>query len=203
MTISSALSGYAAADSVVGTKLERYFPDEDLRRKLFERENQLVEGDLRHRDGADVPVELIQRPSISPEGRIMPSPFAIFARASRRNRTSDFSPIMTRSRGCPIAASFNKKLDQEIAAALDPDGGSPCSASTSTGSRKSTTCSATPRATRCCRRSPSASPACSDDKQMMARLSGDEFADHPARTFQSSRGRPGRRGHSGSLASAD
>ncbi len=53
---------------------------------------------------------------------------------------------------------------------------SPCSASTSTASRKSTICSATPPATRCCRPWPRASARCSSEGQMMARLGGDEFA---------------------------
>src|SRR5262249_920304 len=44
-------SGYSTADSVVGTRLERYLPDEDLRLKLFDRENQLVEGILLNCDG--------------------------------------------------------------------------------------------------------------------------------------------------------
>ena len=46
---------------MVGTKLERFIPDEDLRLKLFDRENQLVEGVLHHRD---LPIGLRSRKAL-------------------------------------------------------------------------------------------------------------------------------------------
>ena len=53
--------------------------------------------------------------------------------------------------GFPTGRSFNNRIDQEIEAAPRPAAGSsPCSASTSTGSRRSMTCSVTRPATRCC-----------------------------------------------------
>ena len=53
---------------------------------------------------------------------------------------------------------------------------SPCSSSTSTTSRRSTTASATPRATGCWSPRPSGSAACARAADTVARLGGDEFA---------------------------
>ena len=53
----------------------------------------------------------------------------------------------------PNRAAFNEKLAATLAAAAQATRPSRCSASTSTGSRRSTTCSVTRPATRCCARS--------------------------------------------------
>ena len=113
------VSGYAAADSVLGTKLERYFPDDDLRRKLFERENTLVEGVLRNCDGADVPVELIQR--VVDVGGKPHHAVAIRDLRARKEaeRSIQFLAHHDPLTGLPNRASFHKKLDHEVAAALD------------------------------------------------------------------------------------
>jgi diguanylate cyclase (GGDEF)-like protein/PAS domain S-box-containing protein len=113
------VSGYAAADSVLGTKLERYFPDDDLRRKLFERENTLVEGVLRNCDGTDVPVELIQR--VVDVGGKPHHAVAIRDLRARKEaeRSIQFLAHHDPLTGLPNRASFHKKLDHEVAAALD------------------------------------------------------------------------------------
>ena len=113
------VSGYAAAGSVVGTKLERYFPDDDLRRKLFERENTLVEGVLRNCDGADVPVELIQR--VVDVGGKPHHALAIRDLRARKEaeRSIQFLAHHDPLTGLPNRASFHKRLDHEVAAALD------------------------------------------------------------------------------------
>jgi diguanylate cyclase (GGDEF)-like protein/PAS domain S-box-containing protein len=114
-----ALSGYGAADSLLGTKLERYFPDEDLLLKLFERENTLVEGILRHVDGADVPVELIQR-VVDVGGK---PHHAVAIRDLRARKEAERSILFLAHHdtltGLPNRSSFSKKLDREIEVALE------------------------------------------------------------------------------------
>ena len=56
----AALAGTKADDSV-GMSLEKYFPDEATRLKLFGRPNQPIEAELRQMDGTAVPVEIILR----------------------------------------------------------------------------------------------------------------------------------------------
>ena len=113
------VSGYAAADNLLGTKLERYFPDDALRRKLFERENTLVEGVLRNCDGADVPVELIQR--VVDVGGKPHHAVAIRDLRARKEaeRSIQFLAHHDPLTGLPNRASFHKKLDHEVAAALE------------------------------------------------------------------------------------
>ncbi len=112
------LSGYTSTDAVVGTKLEQYFPDADLRLKLFDRENQLVEGILHHRDGAEVPVELIQR-IVDLGGR---PHRAVAVRDLRARKQAEENILFLAHHdaltGLPNRSSFNKKLDQEVAVAL-------------------------------------------------------------------------------------
>ena len=113
-----AFSGYSAADSVLGTKLDRYFPDENLRLKLFESENTLVEGVLRHRDTAEVPVELIQR-VVDVGGK---PHRAVAVRDLRARKEAERNILFLAHHdaltGLPNRASFNKKLAHEIGAAL-------------------------------------------------------------------------------------
>jgi len=112
-----AISGYSTAESVLGSKLERFFPDEDLRRKLFERENTLVEGILRHGDGAEIPVELIQR--VVDVGGKPHRAVAIRDLRARKEaeRNIFFLAHHDPLTGLPNRSSFNKKLDHEIEAA--------------------------------------------------------------------------------------
>ena len=60
--------------------------------------------------------------SISPAKSIAPSRCAIFGRATARSSTSAFSPITTRSTGLPNRSSFNKRLDREIELAMSSAG---------------------------------------------------------------------------------
>ena len=114
----AAISGYSAADSGPGTKLEQYFPDEDLRLKLFDRENALVEGVLHHRGGAEIPVELIQR-VLDVGGK---PHRAVAIRDLRARKEAERSILFLAHHdtltGLPNRSSFNKKLDHEIDAAL-------------------------------------------------------------------------------------
>src|SRR4029079_8581713 len=112
-------SGHYAADSVVGARLEQYFPDDDLRLKLFERENELIEGILRCRDGVDVPVELIQR--VVDVGGKRHRAIAVRDLRARKEaeRNIHFLAHHDPLTGLPNRASFHKKLDHEVAAALN------------------------------------------------------------------------------------
>jgi len=109
-----AFSGYTAGDNVVGTKLERYLPDEELRFKLFDRENQLVEGLLRHSDDTEIPVEVIQR-TIDLGGK---PHRAVAVRDLRARKEAEKNILFLAHHdaltGLPNRSSFNKKLDQEM-----------------------------------------------------------------------------------------
>ena len=111
-------SGYSAPGSLPGTKLEQYFPDEDLRLKLFERENTLVEGVLRNCDGAG-----FGRAHTAHRGVGGKPHHAVAIRDLRARKEAERSiqflahhdPLT----GLPNRASFHKKLDHEVAAALN------------------------------------------------------------------------------------
>jgi diguanylate cyclase len=109
------LCGYA---SVENAQLEQFFPDEDLRLKLFEIDNTLVEGVLRRRDDIEVPVELIQR-VVDVAGK---PHRAVAVRDLRARKEAERNILFLAHHdgltGLPNRASFNKKLDHEIAAAL-------------------------------------------------------------------------------------
>jgi diguanylate cyclase len=114
----AALSGYASAEAVVGTDLEKYLPDPDLRLKLFDRENQLVEGILHSCSGAEVPVELIQR-TVDLGGK---PHRAVAVRDLRARKEAEKNILFLAHHdaltGLPNRSSFNKKLDQEVETAL-------------------------------------------------------------------------------------
>ena len=102
-----------SADSDAGTKLERYLPDADVRLKLLERENQLVETILLHSDGSEITVELIQR-IVDLAGK----PHRAIAIRDLRARKEAEENILFLAHhdaltGLPNRSSFNKKLDQE------------------------------------------------------------------------------------------
>jgi diguanylate cyclase (GGDEF)-like protein/PAS domain S-box-containing protein len=113
-----ALSGYTSVESVPNARLEQFFPDEDLRFKLFEVENTLVESVLRQLDGTEIPVELIQR-----EVDVAGKPHRAVAVRDLRGRKEAERNIRYLAHhdgltGLLNRASFNKKLDHEIDAAL-------------------------------------------------------------------------------------
>jgi diguanylate cyclase len=107
------------AERMTGAKLEQYFPDEGTRLKLFERPNQSVEGDLLHADGSRTPVELILRPvdyGGKPHHAIAVRDLQARKQAEQHIRFLAHHDSLT---GIPNRSTFNKKLDQEIEAALD------------------------------------------------------------------------------------
>ena len=109
----------SSAESVVGAKLEQFFPDEGTRLKLFERPNQPLEGDLLHADGARTPVELILR-TVDYGGR---PHYAIAVRDLQARKQAEqhirFLAHHDSLTGIPNRSTFNKKLGQEIELALE------------------------------------------------------------------------------------
>jgi diguanylate cyclase (GGDEF)-like protein len=170
------LSDYPSLASILNAPLEQFFPDEDLRLKLFETDNTLVEGGLRHRDGSEVPVELIQR-VVDVAGKPHRAVAVRDLRARKEaERNIHFLAHYDGLTGLPNRASFNKKLDQEIAAAmqsgrrlavlfLDLDRFKEVNDLFGHAAGDRTLQVAAARAT-----------GVLDDKQVLARLSGDEFA---------------------------
>jgi diguanylate cyclase (GGDEF)-like protein/PAS domain S-box-containing protein len=107
------------ADCMTRTKLEQCFPDEGTRLKLFERPNQPVEGDLLHADGSRTPVELILRPvdyGGKPHHAIAVRDLQARKQAEQHIRFLAHHDALT---GIPNRSTFNKRLDQEVEAALD------------------------------------------------------------------------------------
>ncbi|MGH6839769.1 MAG: putative bifunctional diguanylate cyclase/phosphodiesterase, partial [Methylocella sp.] len=107
-----------AADSVVGANLEQYFADADVLLTFFDQPNQFIEGTLVRGDGSKIPVELVQR-SIDFGGK----PHRAVAVRDLRSRKEAEKQIRFLAHydaltGLPNRVSFNKKLDQEIEAAL-------------------------------------------------------------------------------------
>ena len=113
----AALTG-CSADSLVGAKLEQYFADADISLTFFDHPNQPIEGTLVHFDGSKIPVELIQR-SIDFGGK---PHRAVAVRDLRARKEAEkhirFLAHYDALTGLPNRVSFNKKLDQEIEAAL-------------------------------------------------------------------------------------
>jgi diguanylate cyclase (GGDEF)-like protein/PAS domain S-box-containing protein len=164
------------AESLVSAKLEQFFPDEGTRLKLFERPNRPVEGDLLHADGARTPVELILR-TVDYGGR---PHYAIAVRDLQARKQAEqhirFLAHHDSLTGIPNRSTFNKRLDQEIESALE------------TGRRLAVLCldldrfkevndlfghaagDATLQAVA------KRIAGTLDESQMLARLSGDEFA---------------------------
>jgi diguanylate cyclase (GGDEF)-like protein/PAS domain S-box-containing protein len=106
-----------SVDSMVGAKLEQYFADVDIL-TFFDHPNQSIEGALVHFDGSKIPVELIQR-SIDFGGK----PHRAVAVRDLRARKEAEKHILFLAHydaltELPNRVSFNKKLDQEIEAAL-------------------------------------------------------------------------------------
>jgi diguanylate cyclase (GGDEF)-like protein len=171
-----AFSGYTSANIMVGTDLGRYFPNEDLRLKLFDNGSQLVEGVMLHCDGTEIPVELIQR-SVDFGGKLHR---AVAVRDLRARKEAERNILFLAHHdaltGLPNRSSFNNKLDQEIEAAL------------SSGRRIAVLCLDLDRfkevndlfghaaGDRALQAVAKRITEVLDDDHMMARLSGDEFA---------------------------
>jgi diguanylate cyclase (GGDEF)-like protein/PAS domain S-box-containing protein len=170
------LVGGSAADRIAGAKLEQFLSDDDVRQRLLDRPNQLVEVMLTRLDGLEIPVEVIQRP-VDLGGKLH---CAVAVRDLRARKEAEknirFLAHHDALTGLPNRDSFNKKLDQEIEAA------------SAAGRRLAVLCldldrfkevndlfghAAGDRALQDVTRRVT---AVLDDDQMMARLSGDEFA---------------------------
>jgi diguanylate cyclase len=172
----AALIGSASADGVAGTRLGRYFPDAKLRARLFAHPNELVESFLAGSDGAKIPVELVQRP-VDLGGKPHQ---ALAVRDLRRRKEAEKSIFFLAHHdpltGLPNRRSFNERLDREIEAAL------------ATGSRLAVMSLDLDRfkdinelfghaaGDRLLQAVARRVGAVLDGKQMLARLSGDEFA---------------------------
>jgi diguanylate cyclase (GGDEF)-like protein/PAS domain S-box-containing protein len=164
------------AEKAPGAKLEQYFPEEATRLKLRDRPNNAIEGDLLHADGSRTPVELIRRP-VDFAGK---PHFAIAVRDLRARKQAEehirFLAHHDALTGLPNRISFNAKLDEQIKAAL------------AGGQKLAVLCLDLDRfkevndlfghaeGDRTLRLVAQRITALLDEKQMMARLSGDEFA---------------------------
>ena len=107
-----------SAESLIGMKFEQYFADGDIRLTLFDHPNQSIEATLVHAEGAKIPVELIQRPIIfagEPHRAIAVRDLRARKEAEKHIRFLAHNDPLT---GLPNRASFNKKLDLQIEAAL-------------------------------------------------------------------------------------
>ncbi|MGH6836277.1 MAG: bifunctional diguanylate cyclase/phosphodiesterase [Methylocella sp.] len=165
-----------SADTVVGTELEQYFAGTDICLDVFERPNQSIEAVLVHGDGSKIPVELIQR-SIdfggTPHRAVAVRDLRARKEAEKNIRFLAHHDALT---GLPNRGSFNKKLDQEINAAL------------AAGSRLAVLCLDLDRfkeindlfghaaGDRVLQTVANRGTGVLDESQMLARLSGDEFA---------------------------
>jgi diguanylate cyclase len=107
------------AERMTCAKLEQCFPDEGTRLRLLERPNQPIEGDLLHADGSRTPVELILR-TVDYGGK---PHHAIAVRDLRARKQAEqhirFLAHHDSLTGIPNRSTFNKKLDQEIESALE------------------------------------------------------------------------------------
>jgi diguanylate cyclase (GGDEF)-like protein/PAS domain S-box-containing protein len=164
------------SDRVVGATLKRYIPDRGTRLQLLERPNHPVESDLLHADGSRTPVELIMRPidfAGKPHRAIAVRDLRARKQAEQHIRFLAHHDVLT---ALPNRAAFNKELDQEIETAL------------ATGLRVAVMCLDLDRfkeindlfghaaGDKMLQVVASRINALLDDSQILARLSGDEFA---------------------------
>jgi diguanylate cyclase len=166
----------APSDNLIGAPLEALLPTEATRLKLIERPNQPIEGELRRNDGSTTPVELILRPvdyAGKPHRAIAVRDLQARKEAEQHIRFLAHHDALT---GIPNRGSFNKKLDQEIQAAL------------SSGRRLAVLCLDLDRfkevndlfghaaGDKTLQSVAKRITGVLDESQMLARLSGDEFA---------------------------
>lgn len=107
-----------SADEMIGTKIEGCIPDEDTRVTLWGRPHHPVESELLHKDGSRTPVELIQRPvdfAGKPHRAIAVRDLRARMQAEKDIRYLAHHDALT---GLPNRSSFNTKLDHEIEEAL-------------------------------------------------------------------------------------
>jgi diguanylate cyclase (GGDEF)-like protein/PAS domain S-box-containing protein len=111
----AALTGLSGS-TLIGAKLESFFPDQVARTKLLSGLNQTVETDLRHLDSTITPVELILRPIVF-AGR----PHHVIAVRDLQARKDAEQHIYFLAHhdaltSLPNRSHFNARVDQEIAA---------------------------------------------------------------------------------------
>ncbi|MGP0092333.1 MAG: EAL domain-containing protein [Xanthobacteraceae bacterium] len=166
----------SSAEGLVGAELEQCFPDEGTRLRLLEHPNQSIEGDMRHADGSKTPVELIMRPvdfAGKPHRAIAVRDLRARKQAEQHIRYLAHHDALT---GLANRNTFNKRLDQEIESAL------------ATGHRLAVLCLDLDRfkevndlfghatGDKVLQAVAARVTGILDERQMMARLSGDEFA---------------------------
>ncbi|MGH6674080.1 MAG: EAL domain-containing protein [Xanthobacteraceae bacterium] len=164
------------ADELVGASFEYCFPDEATRVKLWEQPNKPVESSLRHVDGSVTPVELIQRP-VEFTGKAHRA-IAVRDLLARKQAEEHIHYLAHHDAltGLANRTTFNGRLDQEIKSAIKG------------GSKLAVLCLDLDRfkevndlfghaaGDRTLRAVATCITGTLDDNQMMARLSGDEFA---------------------------
>jgi diguanylate cyclase len=165
-----------STDQVVGTTLNQYLPDDDTRAQLFAGADASIEGDLLKADGSRNAVELILRPvdfAGKPHHAIAVRDLQARKNAEQHIRFLAHHDALT---GIPNRSSFDVRLDQEIASAianerklavlcLDLDRFKEVNDLFGHGTGDKVLQSVARRI-----------GAVLDDGQMLARLSGDEFA---------------------------
>jgi diguanylate cyclase len=171
----AALTG-SAPDQVVGTALSQYLPDDETRARLFAEANSSIEGDLRKADGSYNPVELILRPvdfAGRPHHAIAVRDVQARKNAEQHIRFLAHHDALT---GIPNRSTFDVRLDQEIASAI------------ASGHKLAVLCLDLDRfkevndlfghatGDKVLQSAARRVGAVLDDGQMLARLSGDEFA---------------------------
>ena len=113
----AALAGWTASE-LVGAQVHQCLPDESTRLRLFESPNRALEGDLLKRDGSRNPVELIMH-LVDFAGK---PHRAIAVRDLQARKTAEqhirFLAHHDSLTGLPNRSSFNKRLDQEIELAM-------------------------------------------------------------------------------------
>lgn len=108
----------SSSEKLIGARLESYVPDAAARAKLFAAPNQPVEADLRHVDGAMIPVELILRPiDFAGQAHHVIAVRNLQARkqAEQHIRYLAHHDALT---SLPNRGTFHARLDHEIAATL-------------------------------------------------------------------------------------
>jgi diguanylate cyclase (GGDEF)-like protein/PAS domain S-box-containing protein len=113
---SFALLAGLSTDNLVGTRIERCFPDPVARAVLLSGTNETVGTDLHHLDGSKIPVELILRPIVF-AGR---SHYVIAVRDLKARKDAEqhiyFLAHHDALTSLPNRGHFHTRLDQEIAA---------------------------------------------------------------------------------------
>jgi diguanylate cyclase (GGDEF)-like protein/PAS domain S-box-containing protein len=113
----AALVGLPAA-RMIGAAFAAFVPEEGTRLKLSDRPNRSVEGDLHGADGSKIPVELIRRPvdfGGIPHDAVAVRDLRARKEAEQHIRFLAHHDALT---GLANRSSFHKKLDQEIESAL-------------------------------------------------------------------------------------